>query len=101
MLTVIESAEKVGVSVSTVRRWIDDGVRGRKLRAYRVGGVIRIEPRDLDEFMLPTCASPRPAVCDQRRALGALKRIREIVHEKKVTPAACQPQRRTENQVAV
>ncbi len=45
--TVSEVAQSVGVSVSTVRKWIDDGL----LAAFQQGTVLRITAAELDRFL--------------------------------------------------
>ena len=45
--TIRAVAEMLDVSPRTVRRWIDDG----DLVAYRRGGVVRIEEKDLRAFL--------------------------------------------------
>lgn len=46
MLTVVEAAQRVGRSTSTVRRWIRSGL----LPAAMAGGRWRIDPDALDEL---------------------------------------------------
>jgi excisionase family DNA binding protein len=46
-LPLPEAAERLGVSVYTVRRWIKDG----KLKAFRPGKEYRIREADLEEFL--------------------------------------------------
>jgi excisionase family DNA binding protein len=47
LLSVTEVAERLGVTQRTVRNWIRKG----DLVAYRLGGVVRISPVDLDRFI--------------------------------------------------
>jgi excisionase family DNA binding protein len=47
LLSLPEAADRLGVSVYTVRRWIKDG----KLRAFRPGKEYRIREVDLEEFL--------------------------------------------------
>jgi excisionase family DNA binding protein len=50
LLTILEAAEKCAVSVSTIKRRINEG----QLPAYRVGGPgspLRIDERELDDFV--------------------------------------------------
>jgi excisionase family DNA binding protein len=46
-LTITEVAERLHVSVRTVRRWIDAG----DLVAHRIGGIVRIAEGDLRSFL--------------------------------------------------
>jgi excisionase family DNA binding protein len=46
-LTVAETAAKLHVSEKTVRRLIAKGA----LPALRVGGAVRVDPLELDEFL--------------------------------------------------
>lgn len=47
MLTIEEVAKLLKVTDRTVRRWIDDG----KLKALKIGGVIRVTEEDYNEFI--------------------------------------------------
>jgi excisionase family DNA binding protein len=47
LLSPQEAADRLGVSVYTVRRWIKDG----KLRAFRPGKEYRLREHDLEEFL--------------------------------------------------
>jgi hypothetical protein len=51
--------DRTGVkpSIATIHRWAGKGVRGSRLRAQRVGGVLYIAPVDLEAFL---------ASCDAR-----------------------------------
>lgn len=47
-LTISQAAKAVGVSISTVRRWIDRGI----LKAYKTrGGHRRVDPEFLEDFL--------------------------------------------------
>ena len=50
-LTPTQVANKLGVHVGTVHRWLYGGVRGRKLNSVLVGGRRRILDQDLSEFL--------------------------------------------------
>jgi excisionase family DNA binding protein len=45
--TVAEAAERLDVSIRTVRRWIQDGL----LIVHRINGVVRISESDLHAFL--------------------------------------------------
>ena len=47
LLTIDATAEVLGVSEKTIRRWIS----GRFLRAAKLGNQWRIRPRDLEDFV--------------------------------------------------
>jgi excisionase family DNA binding protein len=47
LVTVRDAAARLGVSEAAARRWIHRG----RLRAVRVGRVLRIDPRDLDKIV--------------------------------------------------
>lgn len=52
--TLAEAADRIGVSIKTLRRRISAG----QLRAYRCGPrLIRVEPNEVDRLMrpVPTC----------------------------------------------
>lgn len=48
VLTEAESAERLGVSISTLRRWRKRGI-GPKY--FHLGGILRYRVADLDEFV--------------------------------------------------
>jgi excisionase family DNA binding protein len=48
-LSIVQAADQFGISTRTVRRRIAEG----KLRAYRVGGLIRIDAEDLAQLAQP------------------------------------------------
>src|SRR5215204_6771143 len=52
-----EAAERLGVSVYTVRRWIKDG----RLKAFRPGKEYRIREADLEEFLAAREVRPKAA----------------------------------------
>jgi excisionase family DNA binding protein len=61
--TVPEAARTIGVSPSTVWRWI----AADKLPAYRVGPKsIRVKPADLAAVIRPARASPKPPPTEQQ-----------------------------------
>lgn len=47
MLSVMDIAEKLNVSVKTVQRWIDDG----KITAYQFGRQFRVTEEDFEKFL--------------------------------------------------
>ncbi|PWC55382.1 hypothetical protein TSH7_28500 [Azospirillum sp. TSH7] len=47
LLTIPEVAERLQVSIKTIRRWIASG----DLPTVRLGSQIRIQPKDLDIFL--------------------------------------------------
>jgi excisionase family DNA binding protein len=55
LLPLPEAAERLGVSVYTVRRWIKDG----KLRAFRPGKEYRVREADLEEFLAAREVHPK------------------------------------------
>lgn len=56
LITLEEVAERMQVSVPTVRRWI----KARKLPATKPSGVYRVRGRDLEEF-IETGKAPAPS----------------------------------------
>jgi len=48
-LTVREVASHFGVSPKTVRKWMYE----RRLRYYRIGGVVRVRWEDVERFPMP------------------------------------------------
>src|SRR5215212_4363833 len=55
LLPLPEAAERLGVSVYTVRRWIKDG----KLRAFKPGKEYRVREADLEEFLAAREVRPK------------------------------------------
>jgi putative resolvase len=55
LLPLPEAAERLGVSIYTVRRWIKDG----KLRAFRPGKEYRVQEADLEEFLAAREVRPK------------------------------------------
>lgn len=47
LLTIPDAAERLQVSIKTIRRWIEGG----ELAAAKLGAQWRIRPRDLDDFV--------------------------------------------------
>ena len=47
MMTVKEVAQELNVSIRTVRRWISEG----KLKAFKIGGVVRIPEEEYQKFI--------------------------------------------------
>lgn len=48
-----EVASQAGVHLTTVWRWVTNGVRGRKLRSIHIGGQRYILKADLNSFLDP------------------------------------------------
>jgi acetyl-CoA/propionyl-CoA carboxylase, biotin carboxylase, biotin carboxyl carrier protein len=63
VLTPREVAERLGVTVRTVQRWVSGG----RLAASRVGGRMRVSRSSLDAFLEPNGGAPRDA-----RRIGSL-----------------------------
>jgi excisionase family DNA binding protein len=53
-LSIKEAANEMGVSVSTIRRWIDNGLKAKKIRR-----IIRIHSADLDAYLNNSCFSSK------------------------------------------
>ena len=76
-LTPEEVAGRLGVSRRTVYRWIKSG----RVRAWQAGSLWRIEPMDLDRFLVPNNGPISPHVGQERltdeqaeRAIAYLQR---------------------------
>jgi excisionase family DNA binding protein len=83
LLSLQEAADRLGVSVYTVRRWIKDG----KLRAFKPGKEYRVREPDFEEFLrtrevrpkAPRRSPSEPSfndVLDQQRRSEQLKHLR-------------------------
>lgn len=56
-LRLREASKLKGVSVSTLRKWGDEG----RLRLWRVGRVLRVDPADIDAAMASKSKSTKAA----------------------------------------
>jgi len=65
LLPLPEAAERLGVSIYTVRRWIKDG----KLRAFRPGKEYRVREADLEEFLAAREVRPKEVPSPSQRSL--------------------------------
>jgi excisionase family DNA binding protein len=65
LLSLSEAAERLGVSIYTVRRWIKDG----KLRAFRPGKEYRVQEADLEEFLAAREVRPKEVTSPSQRSL--------------------------------
>jgi excisionase family DNA binding protein len=65
LLPLPEAAERLGVSIYTVRRWIKDG----KLRAFRPGKEYRVREADLEEFLAAREVRPKEVASPSQRSL--------------------------------
>lgn len=61
MLSSHEAAKYLGVCRFTLSKYRSDGMRGKRLRAYRVGGKFFFDRADLDAWMTVT-GDPAPSV---------------------------------------
>jgi len=88
LLSLQEAADRLGVSVYTVRRWIKDG----KLRAIKPGKEYRVRQSDLEEFLRSREVHPKapdrspfePTFNDmlgEERRLGYLRAWRAFVYK--------------------
>jgi excisionase family DNA binding protein len=66
LLSLPEAAERLGVSIYTVRRWIKDG----KLRAFRPGKEYRVQEADLEEFLAAREVRPKEVTSPSQRSLS-------------------------------
>jgi excisionase family DNA binding protein len=81
LLPLPEAAERLGVSVYTVRRWIKDG----KLKAFKPGKEYRVREGDLEEFLAAREVRPKaPTSPSQRSLFNGLEEARredtEYIH---------------------
>lgn len=51
LMTVTEAAKRLACTTATVRKWIRDGVDGRRLKAYRLGGRWYVDEPALRAFL--------------------------------------------------
>ena len=57
MIDLSETAKRLGVEISTARRWVRQG----KLQGYKLGGrTYRIKPADVDAFLEARLVTPIP-----------------------------------------
>lgn len=58
--TVPTLSQHLGISATTIYKWMETGFRGIKLKATRLGAVWYITESDLDEFIAECQAAPTP-----------------------------------------
>ena len=51
LLSVTDAAEVLTVSPKQVRRYIADSDPRKRLRSIKIGGLVRIAPADLEDFI--------------------------------------------------
>jgi excisionase family DNA binding protein len=80
LLTVAEVAARLKCHPHTIRRWIWD----RKLRAVKVGDLVRVSEQEVMRFIKPVAVkkNPRPS---RRGSLALIATMRKL--KKKVNPA--------------
>jgi excisionase family DNA binding protein len=71
-----EVAKQLKVHVATVYRWTFQGVRGKRLRSFLIGGRRYISRADLDAFLLPSDFTDPPVAAE--RSLHAQERLRSF-----------------------
>jgi excisionase family DNA binding protein len=88
ILTIQEVGEILKVAPRTIRQWIKD----QKLKAFKLGGLVRIHREDLDEFIDRSRRPEQYYVNESIRSLG----FREMSYAAKEPPAwmADKPERR-------
>ena len=59
-LTIDAVAEKLEVHPTTVWRWVTNGVKGRKLRSFLIGGSRYVAEEDLNAFCSDSQNSHKP-----------------------------------------
>ncbi len=67
-----EAAKLLKVHISTLHRWRQSGVRGRRLACIRIGGRWYVFADALDDFL---DFAPKPIRADQDRQLKAQARL--------------------------
>jgi len=65
-LTLNAAARMIGVHVSTLHRWRQRGVRGKKLKTHLVGGRRYVLTRDLEAFVTDDKSKQQEHTIEQR-----------------------------------
>jgi excisionase family DNA binding protein len=75
-LTLNEVAKYLKVHVATVHRWIFQGVRGKRLTSFLIGGRRYVALADLEHFLRPDDRAQLVSEDDSRRSRQARERLR-------------------------
>lgn len=75
-LTLNQVAKRLKVHVATVYRWTCQGVRGKRLRSFLIGGRRYVALSDLENFLCPEDHQVSPD--DSRRSKQAQERLRSF-----------------------
>lgn len=75
-LTVNQVAQHLNVHAATVYRWTFQGVRGKRLRSFLIGGRRSVALADLEHFLRPDDRAQLVSEDDSRRSRQARERLR-------------------------
>lgn len=73
-LTLNQVAQHLNVHIGTVYRWTLQGVRGKRLRSFLIGGRRYVAVPDLERFLQPK--DPLVSDTDSQRSKRAQERLR-------------------------
>ena len=74
--TLNQVAKRLKVHVATVYRWTLQGVRGKRLRSFLIGGRRYVALADLEHFLRPEDQAQTVSEDDSRRSKRAQERLR-------------------------
>jgi excisionase family DNA binding protein len=77
-LTVNQVAQHLNVHAATVYRWTFQGVRGKRLRSFLIGGRRYVAFADLEHFLRPEDQAQTVSEDDSRRSRQAQERLRSF-----------------------
>jgi hypothetical protein len=75
-VTLNQVAKRLKVHVATVYRWTLQGVRGKRLRSFLIGGRRYVALADLEHFLRPDDRAQLVSEDDSRRSRQARERLR-------------------------
>jgi len=77
-LTVNQVAQHLNVHAATVYRWTFQGVRGKRLRSFLIGGRRYVALADLEHFLRPEDQAQTVSEDESRRSKRAQERLRSF-----------------------
>lgn len=77
-VTLNQVAKRLKVHVATVYRWTLQGVRGKRLRSFLIGGRRYVALADLEHFLRPEDQAQTVSEDDSRRSKRAQERLRSF-----------------------
>lgn len=77
-LSITEVAQKLRVHTATVYRWVNSGVKGRRLPTLMIGGRRFVLTSDLEDFVQSDGPKPQRSPTDKSRNMEAQRELRRL-----------------------